>query len=317
MSLKTVFLLALIVVAPRVQAGQCELPTTRIDLVTGPLLVNSDLPAGSIVATRSWTIDIPAAADRCQGTKKLTAKWRSPLSVTAGNNVWQTGIPGIGMRISLRAITGQKLFWPGETHLSLLALKGAQVSLDLVKTSAATGSGAMASGEYASLTMQGQSNPVLRLNAPDNGIIVSAPSCSLPEGAQRHIRLPAASDTTFHAKGSYSTAVPFTLNLRCQGGLAPAGNPALHVTWFGQLARVREGVLKNLSRDGNAAQGIGIQVLDHQQKPLRFNRPQRIASIPAQAQIIPLRLSARYYQYEQHIRPGQIYAALMFNLDYF
>ncbi|MBW4310243.1 type 3 fimbria adhesin subunit MrkD, partial [Escherichia coli] len=77
-------------------------PTVMLDMVVGRVVVPSDLPVGSVILTRDWTMRAPGGASyRCtSGTNRFAAKIVSPGATDLGNKIYSTNVPGIGMRFS-------------------------------------------------------------------------------------------------------------------------------------------------------------------------------------------------------------------------
>ncbi len=77
-------------------------PTVMLDMVVGRVVVPSDLPVGSVILTRDWTMSAPGGANyRCtSGTNRFAAKIVSPGATDLGNKIYSTNVPGIGMRFS-------------------------------------------------------------------------------------------------------------------------------------------------------------------------------------------------------------------------
>nr|AAP44767.1 MrkDV1 [Klebsiella pneumoniae] len=77
-------------------------PTVMLDMVVGRVVVPPDLPVGSVILTRDWTMSAPGGASyRCtSGTNRFAAKIVSPGATDLGNKIYSTNVPGIGMRFS-------------------------------------------------------------------------------------------------------------------------------------------------------------------------------------------------------------------------
>ncbi|HBQ7274617.1 TPA: type 3 fimbria adhesin subunit MrkD, partial [Klebsiella pneumoniae] len=77
-------------------------PTVMLDMVVGRVVVPPDLPVGSVILTRDWTMSAPGGANySCtSGTNRFVAKIVSPGATDLGNKIYSTNVPGIGMRFS-------------------------------------------------------------------------------------------------------------------------------------------------------------------------------------------------------------------------
>ena len=322
MSLKTGLfaVFALGATAGNAYAVSCEIPTAKIDLVTSPIMITSQQGPGAVLMSRTWPLNISQDLSECVLGQQLNARWSTGSLKAAGNNIWQTSVPGIGVRFTLESARGVKLVVPESAYIPPSELKGARLKMELIKTREQTGSGALKAGEYASFTYAGHGGPVVRLNVPRNGIRIIASSCEIQGEKERRVTLPAVMAKSFRGQGSWSGETPFALNLVCHGGIGPRGESELRVNWFGRNAQgtsPADGVLFNTLSSRNGARGVGIQILDWHKQPIRLNSSQTIGTVPSQYKVISLPMTARYYQYESRINPGAIYSALTFNLSYY
>ncbi|MBJ3813848.1 type 1 fimbrial protein [Shimwellia pseudoproteus] len=300
-------------------ASSCEIPTNKIDLVTSPIMVNSQQGPGAVLMSRTWPLHINEDQVSCVLPQQLMSRWTTSSLKSIGNNIWQTSVPGIGVRFTLETSTGQKLTVPNDAFVAPAHMKGARMKLEVIKTSDRTGSGALKSGEYANFAFAGHPRPAIRLNVPANGIKIIASSCEIQGHNERRVTLPSIMARALKGPGTWAGETPFAINLVCHGGVSPRGESELRVNWFGRSAEgtnATDGVLFNSLRGGNAAQGVGVQVLDWHKQPIKLNATQTIGTVPSQYKVIPLRMTARYYQYGARINPGAIYSTLTFTLSY-
>ena len=65
-------------------------PTVMLDMVVGRVVVPPDLPVGSVILTRDWTMSAPGGASyRCtSGTNRFAAKIVSPGATDLGNKIY-------------------------------------------------------------------------------------------------------------------------------------------------------------------------------------------------------------------------------------
>lgn len=321
MSLKSMtFALGIIAAATgSVQAAQCTLSQTRIDLVTSPIMITGKQGAGALLLSRTWPLNITGDISDCTQPQKLLANISSSALRSVGNSIWQSSVPGVGLRFTLETASGQKLSFLDDINLPPSQLKGARVKMEVLKTNDFIGSGTLAAGEYARLTLAGQAEPVVQITMPPQGIKVIAPSCEIADHGDRRVTLPPVMIRAFKGPGSWVGETPFDINLICHGGLGPRGEGELKINWFGQQAKrtnPNDGVLYNTLHGGMAARGVGIQVLDWNKNPIRLNSSQTIEALPRERKVIPLKMRARYYQYDQMISAGHVQGALTFTLGY-
>ncbi|HFU1369448.1 TPA: fimbrial protein, partial [Klebsiella michiganensis] len=77
-------------------------PTVSLDMVVGRVVVPPDLPVGSVIVSRDWTMSAPGGASySCSsGTNRFVAKIVAPGATDLGNKIYSTNVPGIGLRFS-------------------------------------------------------------------------------------------------------------------------------------------------------------------------------------------------------------------------
>lgn len=74
------------------------------------------------------------------------------------------------------------------------------------------------------------------------------------------------------------------------------------------------GVLPNIQHRGAA--GIGIQVLDSNQKPINFSTPSHFNVTYQENETYTIPFHARYYQTDSKVSPGNVRSVLYFNAEY-
>ncbi|MGX3906524.1 fimbrial protein, partial [Klebsiella pneumoniae] len=160
-------------------------PTVMLDMVVGRVVVPPDLPVGSVILTRDWTMSAPGGASyRCtSGTNRFAAKIVSPGATDLGNKIYSTNVPGIGMRFSRGGATVNivypDVFSSRVYNTTNYSLEGSRFTLEIIKTAATTGSGTLAAGKYTSYDWESGGNPILETYLSANAITVVSPSCSV------------------------------------------------------------------------------------------------------------------------------------------
>ena len=89
-------------------------PTVSLDMVVGRVVVPPDLPVGSVIVSRDWTMSAPGGASySCSsGTNRFVAKIVAPGATDLGNKIYSTNVPGIGLRFSRGGAT-VNIIYPG------------------------------------------------------------------------------------------------------------------------------------------------------------------------------------------------------------
>jgi len=329
MSLKTMLrcaagLLALIAVSSYADCTRLAQRTVTLDMVVGRVVVNPDLPVGSVIATRNWTMSAgDGASYRCRGTSNFVAKVVAPGAMDLGNKIYSTNVPGIGLRFSRGGAT-VNIVYPGNyisstSRTTDYSLEGSRFTLEVIKTAQLTGSGTIASGKYTSYDYQYGNNPILETWLSANAITVVSPSCTVLAGNNMNVDLGMIKRSDLKGRGSYAGGRQFNLQLQCSGGISATGYANINTTFSGTLASgttASQGVLINEKTGSGAAQGVGVQVLKDG-SPLEMNKKYSIGQLRNnQTQYITLPYTARFYQYLQNISSGEVESHMVFNLTY-
>ncbi|WP_297207218.1 fimbrial protein [uncultured Pluralibacter sp.] len=301
-------------------------PTVRLDMAMGRVVVNPDLPVGAVIAQQSWTMSAGSGINYyCTGRNTFKADIVVPSVTDLGNKVYSTNVPGIGMRFS-RGGDSVNIVYPGtyspdagrwrETQYSL---EGSRFTLEIIKTSALTGSGTLTSGKYTSYDWEYGRNPILETYLSANAITIVSPSCAILSGRNQNVDVGSIKRSELKGVGTTAGGTDFNIQLQCSGGLNENGYANIQTTFSGTLATgttARMGALLNEKAGSSMAKGVGIQVLK-EGAPLEFNKKYDVGRLSNQEMrylTIPLR--ARFYQYGQTVSTGEVESHLIFNLTY-
>lgn len=302
-------------------------PAEMIDMIFGRVVVRPDLPVGSVIKERTWTMpETGKYWARCRGGTILDALIISPGSEGA-NKVFSTNIPGIGLRFTRKGQVG--MTYPdtyrvpgGADSLQQAYLGGSDFTVEIIKTALKTGSGTIAQGEYTRYGYKPNSGitPAIISFLSAEAITIVSPSCLVTSGNNQDVYLPPVRYTSFSGKGTTVGEKPFFIKLLCSGGIDDKGYSNINITFDADLAPDTEtssGVLKNKLTDNNSAKGVGIQVLDTNNTPLLMKYPYLIGKLASQQEVeYNLNYIARYYQHGNSISPGDVQAKMIFNITY-
>lgn len=281
-----------------------------------------DTPVGGVIYEATGTITF-------QNAKKLppetycqwfTSTYASGIGVPDANNVYPTGIDGVGIRM----LDANKP-WPFKYSGSWLTQywnSDYKPTIQLVRTGKITAQGTLsgAYGRYTANTASGDLLVEYRFGSPVN-IIPRVPTC---EVATTGINVPMGrtSASAFNGVGSSSPHQKFEIGLRCSGG-DPETATRAYVTLTDAATPGNTSNLLSISRD-STAKGVAIQILKddvilsygpdssaagntNQWSAGTINQGQTSFSIP---------LEARYVQTEPQITTGSANASATFTLSY-
>ena len=300
-------------------------PTVSLDMVVGRVVVPPDLPVGSVIVSRDWTMSAPGGASySCSsGTNRFVAKIVAPGATDLGNKIYSTNVPGIGLRFSRGGAT-VNIIYP-DTFSSYVSrttnysLEGFRFTLEVIKTASVTGSGTLAAGKYTSYDWENGNNPILETRLSANAITVVSPSCTILSGKNMNVDVGTIKRSDLNGVGTTAGGKDFNIELQCSGGLSESGYANIQTSFSGTLATgttVSRGALLNEKSGSSLAKGIGIQVLK-EGVPLEFNKKYSVGTLRTQeTRYITLPLHARFYQYAPTTSTGEVESHMIFNLTY-
>lgn len=200
-----------------------------------------------------FTVTCPSAGTYLQSYYEGTT---GPL---LANNVYQTSIPGIGVRLRWTAF--EAYFPVGFQNLNPYITVGpGQLRFELVKTGPITQSGTL-SGEIGKGTVLNGGNFQFASIRISGSIEVTPkkPTCSVATPSVS-VTFPPVPSKVFTGVGSFAPEKPFSIGLTCSGGVPPATiNVGVTLTDQSNLAN-RSDTLSLTST--STAKGVGIQVLN-------------------------------------------------------
>lgn len=180
--------------------------------------------------------------------------------LTALPNVYETGIPGIGLRIveSGRPLSVWPLSWFYSSSTKVLVNPTTELDLEFVKTGPITGGGAI-SGNVAQYIATGPGVVIVGMGPSSPIIVVPAvPTCSTTT-PDVLVNLDAADVGGFATTGSTLSEKAFNVSLSCSGG-----NAGTKTSVFMSLAdqTTPANTTQTLSlTSASTATGVGVQVL--------------------------------------------------------
>jgi len=234
----------------------------------GRVLIQPDLPIGAIIQTLQVPITRKNNVAYCNyGGFTKGELVRNPAAVPGFSNVYQTDVPGVGIRL-YREAGDISTYYPHQINYSgtqQLYLAGGYFKVDLVKTAAVTGSGPVGPpGLFSTyyLDGSGRNRPMLTSTLTGQGITIVTSSCQVDAGSKNiAVNFGSVSNRDFSGVGSRVNPRDFEIRMRCQGGNVVGMDQGLIKVRFDgtQDSSNMPGVL---AIDGGAASasGIGIQL---------------------------------------------------------
>lgn len=288
-------------------ADPCALggPAAKITVTIPPLMVQRDLPVGSVIWQQTLNANKPVLTGECTEANVLRSNLVGQDSgiLSGQNRVYSTNVPGIGYAISTTPDFGDS--WPEVNGENTPPGSLATFSVRLVVTGTVS-SGVIGSGEYARKALDGQPLAQLMIASP---VAITRQSCEMNDSRDRVVPLPAVLRSGFSGPGSSQGEKIFQLALTCDAGAQ------VNIQFDGEAdASSTPGVLALVDQDQpGVARGIGVQLL-YNQTPLKLGERLPLETAPAGLRTYPF--TVRYYQTQPQVASGEVNAVATFNLTY-
>ncbi|MFZ1874900.1 MAG: fimbrial protein [Chania sp.] len=297
----------LIVLSGSAWADPCALdgPAAKMAVTIPPLMVQRDLPVGSVIWQQTAEANQPILTGECETANTLRSNLVGQDSgiLSGQSQVYSTGLAGVGYAVSRTPMFNDG--WPDNYHEGPPPSPMAYFSLRLVVTGPIS-SGVINSGEYARKTVNGQVVEQLMISSP---ITITRQACELNDSRDRVVPLPAVLRSSFSGPGSSQGEKTFQLALTCDAGAQ------VNIQFDGEAdASGTPGVLALVDQDQpGVARGIGVQLL-YNQTPLKLGERLLLETAPAGLRSYPF--TVRYYQTQPQVASGEVNAVATFNLTY-
>lgn len=267
------------------------------------------VPMNAAIGTVLWASPMqspsPIPQVQCNNSSPNSTGIAGAVQSLGGIPTFATNNPAIGYQIAANDSTTWLQAYPNGP-----ALPAAQNRLNtpmmvrLVVLAPVGNGSSIGGGTLGNWDVAGEGH-VVALNLA-HGVTFLAPACSVATDPT-NVTLPDVPTAAFTGNGSTTGTTAFALQLTCAAGstLAISLNTNTPATGATSVIAATTG--------SGYAQGVGIQVLDHNAVPVRFTQPDTIGATPNG----PLTVTylARYYQ-TGAVSPGQVKATATFTLVY-
>jgi len=280
----------------------------------GNVIVQRDVPPGTIVATQSTQGRV---AIECAGSEPHIYKEQLTTGLSSfGNNVYNIGVNGFGIRISENGISGEF------HHYFAMSIQGwtggsagsytdetYTYKFEIIKTSDNATSGSLWTGPIAMTSMQNEF--YIGTFSIGSGYLqivqcrLTTPSLIFPIGD-----IPATAFNT--ALGTIPLAAQTTQNLGLNCDAGANINVSLSGTQNPDIANSSVLALTNQGSEG-VASGVGVQLV-YNGSPLAINGRLTLKNSPGGQESFPL--TARYYQTKHAVTTGSANTSATLNITY-
>lgn len=303
--------------------NESQFQTRQVIMNMGAITLDPNAPIGHVYKTGNFPFsgaDNFASCDNSGGYTKGVLIQNKP--VTAIKDTYATNVKGIGIRLyrdsnSIKTYYPHQINFTNKTDLNFIA---GYFKVDIIKTEATTGTGALTSGLYSTYHLDGTPNKSILTSYLDaEGIQIINPTCSIAQGTENQtIAMGSISTRDLPDIGSTTNARNFSIKLTCNGGNQYIQKVSLGFNYTPDSAMGGNGVISN-SAGSNFAKGVGIQLLTNNSTPKQIKNDDSISlgsTVLNQATTMELPLKAQYYRTLNNVTGGKVNAVATFNIEY-
>lgn len=277
------------------------------------VIVQRDAPIGSVVSSETIYVNNTSDYLKCEAGDAQTQYLNWTYGWSATNNIYQTNVPGIGVRVGFSYGGG---IWgyipttrPMDNAITTTWTLGAQArwQVEIIKTGPVV-AGRINSGKYANLTIQG----VEILSLFSNGANIVPVACSM---TTQSLSFPIGNvlATNFGSTiGTTPASAQTTQNLVLNCDAFANINVSLSGTQNPDIANTSVLALTGQGSAG-VASGVGVQLL-YNGTPLQLNNRIVLKQSTGGQESFPL--TARYYQTKTAVTTGSANTSATLNLTY-
>ncbi|MCD8455521.1 type 1 fimbrial protein [Xylella taiwanensis] len=324
--------------APNVQAAcrvNAGVVPQNIEINVGRVLIQPSLPIGSRITLLTYNLNPVINAGSCDffGGMSYAHFTRSMTAVSGMDHVYQTDVPGVGIRLYGEASTPSggdtvRSYYPSDVSrpYSIISLGSGFLQVELIKTAATTGSGPVASnGQFTNAYFDGSGpgRPLLTSSFSGLGITIVTSTCEVDTGSKNiAVNFGAVPSNTFSGLGSKGPNRDFAINLICAGGNVAGADQALISVRIDatQDSSNLPGVLAITSAN-DAASKVGIELVDlvtGNERQIVFGQGITLGRTSINASsTLSLPLRARYIQTQAgKVGAGEANGTATFTIEY-
>ncbi len=322
---KYIVLLALFALGKTALACTAGTPIVTTVNLPATLTVARDSATGSILYDSGWTGGSARGSTYCSGGEIWTYGYVSPMIATGIAHVYQTGVPGVGIKAvwsnnpnylpsdinTVNPSMGTMwMEWPRTNGGALSAVQyipGAQYRIQFIKTGT-LGSGTMTLPNPTVNSMYGSSQ-MTSTTFTNSSINVQVSGCTVTQN-NITVLLNKIKTSDLSAIGSTVAPSAFNIPLTCDPGI----NVAYEIDGTPDASNA-PGVLANQTGSGMAT-GVGVQVLQGS-NPITLGTLSAIyITTTTSAQQVNIPMTARYYKSNATVTAGNVSSTATFTMNY-
>lgn len=311
--IRTALILGFALSVQQTASAACTPTTQKIIAPPETVAANRTVQSGGVIQTRTLSIH-NVQSEGCTDSQTFTAQVMGDQSVITLPGILRSNVSGIGIKVTLETSTGRTVQWPSTFSATPDEFRNGKVNIELIKLDNHLPARSSPGSLNLQIRSDAQSLPVVDIVLPAKYITLLNRSCMVKGNRTINVKLPDVPLERFRGRGTTVGMTPFNIDLVCKNEFSTSSR--VIVTWSDiHSDRHRSnGVLPNIQPNGAA--GIGIQVLDLQQKPINFATQSHFSLTHNERGIYTIPFHARYYQTDKKISPGIVRSVLYFNAEY-
>lgn len=293
-----------------------------ISMAVGRVVVRPSDAIGTILAKATFPINPVGSTIACDaygGTIRADLTQGYPLS-TLGQNIYDTNIPGIGIRLYREAQDNTNFsgYYPYSKQLAgntNYTLSNGFFVVEIIKTANNTGSGALVPGLYSSYySADAPTQPILTSTVYGNAITIASASCQVTGDINKVVTLSPVAKSGFTGIGSTQGEQAFNINILCNGGTNTTSaieSNAISVSFDYQPFGGTTNVIDNSASATQLAAGVGTQLLTDMNGNLNhvISQGEKLPlGLVVSGQLVnySIPMKARYYQAANTVTAGAV-----------
>lgn len=301
-----------------------------VNMEVGRVVIPNDLPVGAlIIPPKDFPLPLAGTTNQpwtCTGGGNVKGVMLQGTELTgfSQSKVFSTDVAGVGIRLSRFFNDGTSTTAPEVNQYphdrSTSTTFGdfdakSRFRVELFKTAPVTGNGPLAQGIYTRyFSLEPPQQSVLTTILSGVGITIITPSCTVDLGSRNiSVEFGKVPQSSFKGKGTTAGDRKFNIKLNCKAGQNAQNTVYLRMDAM-QDPSNEQGVLKLTQAGSSTATGVGIQVVNDKNVPVKFGEEALVGPSMDGSYVLPY--TARYFQTGDKVTPGRADGTATFTLDY-
>ncbi|MES2251916.1 MAG: fimbrial protein [Pseudomonadota bacterium] len=291
-----------------------------VNMNIGRVVIPNDATVGTVFKQQLFPLPLSGSTNKpwtCTKGGVVKGVMLQGTPVPGYDYVFTTSVPGVGIRLSRYFNQAEVSYYPHErtTNDDFSSFNAAsRFQVELFKTAPVTGNGPLAQGTYTRYYSVADTQSVLTTNLLGEGITIITPSCSVDLGSRNIlVQFGKVPKDGFKGRGSTTAERKFSIKLNCKAGQNAQNTVYLRMD-APQDPSNEQGVLQPTRGAPNLATGVGIQVIDEKNMPVKFGEETLVGTSRNGDYV--LNYTARYFQTGNQVTPGRADGTATFSIDY-